>query len=81
MKLRIVECIFPDSGTYYITQRKVLGLFWVTFNWDITYTDKVPMDYKSYDEALNAIKVKLQNIVKKQRNYYYISHKELSTDA
>ena len=81
MKLRIVECVFPDSATYYITQRKVLGLFWVNFNWDVTYIDKVPMDYKSYDEALDAIKAKLQNNVKRHRNFYYVDVKELLTDA
>ena len=84
MELRIVKCIFPQSETYYITQRKIFGLFWVTFNWQwcsVTCIDKVAIDYKSYRKALKAIKNNLNNNLKKRKKYYYIDSKELLTNA
>ena len=80
MKIRIVEHVFADTSKYYTVQKKVLGLFWVSFIYEcdsVTVVDRVPTSFDSYYSALDSAKEKLSNSIKNHKNYFYISAKDL----
>lgn len=77
-KYRIVE-YYKNGATYFYTQIKKWNLFWLTFNWKwcpVTAVDKMPIAYKTYEQAYSALCSKvtfeLENKNRKRKSYYYI---------
>lgn len=80
-KYRIVEHKNEPYNPFFYTQVKVLGIFWKDFNKEFcpSYV-MATCYYDTYDEALEALKEKLNIKGRKQKFYYYVDINEINKE-